>query len=66
MTLPDKGTLKNIYNQKDNYAALSSLSDWFWSSSVSNNDRAWDVRFGYGGEVTDAKTQPLRVICVEN
>ena len=65
MTLPDKGTLKNIYNQKASNPNLPQ-SGWFWSSSEYIADRAWSVIFDYGTEFNRHKSVRGGVLCVGN
>ena len=65
MTLPDKGTLRNIYNQKASNPNLPQ-SDWFWSSSVASPSLAWYIHFNNGGETFDVKRSPVGVLCVGN
>ena len=65
MILPDKGTLKNIYNQKASNPNLPQ-SGWFWSPSEINADLAWVVSFGSGVESSGYKPSQYGVLCVGN
>lgn len=47
MSLPDKGTLQNIYNKKSEYPDLPQ-SGYFWSLSEYRTGNAWDVNFSSG------------------
>ena len=65
MTLPDKGTLKNIYNQKARIPNLPQ-SRWFWSSSEDGSSFAWLVNFVRGYEDITSKNTRSEVLCVGN
>ena len=65
MTLPDNGTLKNIYNQKSSSPNLPQ-SGWFWSSSERNTYVAWYVGFDNGDESRNTKDGHGGVLCVGN
>ena len=54
MSLPDKGTLKNIYNQKSSNPMLPQ-SGTFWSSTESGTYNAWRITFLTGGEGSNRK-----------
>ena len=65
MTLPDKGTLKNIAAQKASNPNLPQ-SGYFWSSSESNTYYASGVNFFNGNENNYHKNSPDGVLCVGN
>ncbi len=68
MTLPDKGTLKNIRDQKASNPNLPQ-SGWFWSSTEGGTNHAWVVNFGNTGiapEANNGKNYLVGVLCVGN
>ncbi|MEE3417279.1 MAG: hypothetical protein VZR53_18220 [Prevotella sp.] len=67
MTLPDKGTLKNIASKGQSNPNLP--SGWLWSSSETDAYYAWVVYFASGsaGEgVLSKRSNQLGVLCVGN
>ncbi len=64
MTLPDRGTLKNIYNQKASNPNLPQ-SGYFFSSSEHSTTGAWGVNFSNGFELGIGKNSLNGVLCVE-
>ena len=64
MTLPDKGTLKNIAAQRRSNPNLPQTG-LFWSSSAYNKWAVWVVSFEGGGETGSFKSTQLGVLCVE-
>ena len=65
MTLPDKGTLKNIYNQKASNPNLPQ-SGYFWSSSYWGSGEAWYVFFSTGSVSHGLDYFSHGVLCVGN
>ena len=70
MTLPDRTTLKTIYNNKSDYTTLPS-DGWFWSSTEYSSNapqyNAWFVHFGSGDESPSGKDSYYDgVVCVGN
>ena len=65
ITLPDKGTLKNIANQKASNPNLPQ-SDYFWSSLELDAHDAWVVSFDNGYVTIASKTTQRGVLCVGN
>ncbi|MEE3349242.1 MAG: type II secretion system protein [Candidatus Gastranaerophilaceae bacterium] len=65
MTLPDTGTLENIYNQKANNSNLPQTG-WFWSYSSSPS--VWIFSFDSGTTCNNDKSSGYKrgVICVGN
>ncbi len=63
MAIPDKGTLKNIYNQKASNPDIPRYG-WFWSSSDYDSSRVWYILFDSGIEGGGLKTKTNGVICV--
>ena len=65
MTLPDRGTLKSLYNQKARNPTLPQ-SGWVWSSSEFSTEYAWGIGFHNGFELYGHKfNHPYGVLCVE-
>ena len=63
MTLPDKDTLKSIY---DTHTSGFPTSGGFWSSSDFNTLNALVISFGSGSESICSKGTQYRVLCVGN
>lgn len=63
MSLPDKGTLKNIYKKKSEYPDLPQSVD-FWSAFEGYTYYAWSMYFGNGYEAYRFKTARNGALCV--
>ena len=65
MTLPDRGTLKNIYNKKSSNPNLPQLG-FVWSSSETSAVSAWAVDFGSSSGTESNRYAKSLVLCVGN
>ena len=65
MTLPDRTTLKTIYNNKSDYTTLPSTG-WIWSSTEDSQGYTWSVYFGSGIESYNDRNYNGGVVCVGN
>ena len=63
MSLPDKDTLKSIY---DSHTSGLPTSGWFWSSSESDTSYVWRLYFINGYQNDSYKSDRDGVLCVGN